>query len=242
MRHLKDVSTIVLINFFPKKLTYSIRNAQEEKLYHHIQSSDSLVRQFADLPNVGRIYPVYSELMGIKPGRFAKRFRSLMHRLSEYIQEYLPDEFLKEFELVDVVTMFHQLHFPESFDTLHTAQKRLYFDKLLRLQLYALMKRREYQTSLLLQASCPPTPRSGGLHNPSNSDDKEKRFVTQICSPEILKRAKELRKTMTDSEQILWEILQNNQFMNTKRRRQHPFHDYILDFCNTDYKIIIEVD
>lgn len=47
---------------------------------------------------------------------------------------------------------------------------------------------------------------------------------------------------MTDSEQILWEILQNNQFMNTKRRRQHPFHDYILDFCNTDYKIIIEVD
>ena len=97
-----------------------------------------------DLPGIGRIYPIYPELMGIKPSRFVKRFRSLLPRLPELVKEYLPDDFLRRYGLVDVVTMFHQMHFPTSMDSLKEAQKRLYFDKLLRLQLYSLMKRREY--------------------------------------------------------------------------------------------------
>lgn len=47
--------------------------------------------------NTGRIFPIYSELMGIKPGRFAQKMRNLMDKVDEIFHEYLPEELLQKF-------------------------------------------------------------------------------------------------------------------------------------------------
>jgi very-short-patch-repair endonuclease len=62
------------------------------------------------------------------------------------------------------------------------------------------------------------------------------------ASPEIHKRAKELRKNMTESEQVLWEHIRNRKHRKLKFRRQHPIGTFIADFYCHEIKLVIEVD
>ncbi|MBL7117229.1 MAG: DUF559 domain-containing protein [Candidatus Syntrophoarchaeum sp.] len=58
----------------------------------------------------------------------------------------------------------------------------------------------------------------------------------------LVERARELRKSQTPAEQILWEMLRDRRFLNLKFRRQHQIGDYIADFYCHDLKLIIELD
>jgi ATP-dependent helicase HrpA/adenine-specific DNA-methyltransferase len=51
-----------------------------------------------------------------------------------------------------------------------------------------------------------------------------------------------LRKTVTDTERILWRHLRNRNFAGYKFRRQHPFDSYVLDFYCPAAKLAIELD
>jgi len=62
------------------------------------------------------------------------------------------------------------------------------------------------------------------------------------ATPEIHKRAKELRKTMTESEMIFWEIIRNRRIKGLKFRRQHPISNFIADFYCHELKLVIEID
>ena len=88
----------------------------------------------------------------------------------------------------------------------------------------------------ILRESLTPDP------SPSERGDSE-RF--QYSNPDvysILKvNAVENRKTMTDSENVLWNKIRNNQ-LGIKFRRQHAIGDYIVDFISIENHLIIEVD
>ena len=62
------------------------------------------------------------------------------------------------------------------------------------------------------------------------------------ASPEIFRRANELRKSMTQAESILWERLRAGRLNNYHFRRQHPMFKYILDFYCHQFQLVIEVD
>ncbi len=55
------------------------------------------------------------------------------------------------------------------------------------------------------------------------------------------KRAKGLRRNLTQPEQILWSLLRRNQ-LGLHFRRQHALGPYILDFYCASAKLCIEVD
>ncbi len=57
-----------------------------------------------------------------------------------------------------------------------------------------------------------------------------------------IKKAKELRKNMTNAEIKLWYHLRNRNLNGFKFRRQQPIGKYIVDFVNQEKKLIIEVD
>ena len=57
-----------------------------------------------------------------------------------------------------------------------------------------------------------------------------------------MKRARSLRKRMTDAELILWSRLRAGQLEGFKFRRQHPVAPYIADFACVELKLIVEVD
>jgi ATP-dependent DNA helicase RecG len=100
-----------------------------------------------DYYNIGRITPIYSEMLGIKPSRFAKKIREHLDEIPQYFHEYLPSDFLKKFNLLDVATTLRHVHFPDSHELKDRALYRIFFDRLLRIQIFSLMNRAKYQSS-----------------------------------------------------------------------------------------------
>ena len=95
--------------------------------------------------NTWRIFPIYSELNGISPGRFAQKMRSVLDNVDAIFHEYLPNELLQKFWLPTVGETIKAMHYPESFEQQKWANMRIFFDRLLRVQLYSLMNRQNYQ-------------------------------------------------------------------------------------------------
>jgi len=62
------------------------------------------------------------------------------------------------------------------------------------------------------------------------------------ASPEIFKRAKELRENMTPAENMLWSHLQKGKMMGYRFKSQHPIDKFIVDFYCHRVKIVIEID
>jgi very-short-patch-repair endonuclease len=62
------------------------------------------------------------------------------------------------------------------------------------------------------------------------------------AKPSMFKLAKELRKSETEAEKILWTKLNKNQILGLQFRRQHPIKIFIADFYCARIKLIIEVD
>lgn len=61
------------------------------------------------------------------------------------------------------------------------------------------------------------------------------------ANPVVFNYAKNLRKTMTTEEMILWGHLKNG-IKEYKFRRQHPISNYIADIYCHKLKLLIEVD
>ena len=61
-------------------------------------------------------------------------------------------------------------------------------------------------------------------------------------SDRTLKRAKSLRRDLTDAERKLWSILRNRQLDGAKFRRQQPIGPYIADFVCQERRLIVEAD
>ena len=62
------------------------------------------------------------------------------------------------------------------------------------------------------------------------------------ASPEIFRRAQELRNKMTPAEKLLWEQLKGKKIFGMKFRRQHPLYSFIADFYCHQKKLVIELD
>ena len=55
-------------------------------------------------------------------------------------------------------------------------------------------------------------------------------------------RARDLRKTETESEQAAWRLFRTIKFKGFKFRRQHPLGQYIVDFCCPRRRLVVELD
>lgn len=93
---------------------------------------------------VGRIFPIYSDMQGIKALWFAKKMFLLQPYIAELFTTDLPEAFLDRYDLPDIVQTISQLHFPESFEQQVAAQRRLFFMRLLRIQLFSLQSKENY--------------------------------------------------------------------------------------------------
>ena len=98
--------------------------------------------------NSGRIFPIYSEMLWIKPWWFAQKVWNNLWKINQIFSEYLPDEFVKEFQLLDVKSTIKNLHYPDSEELKNKALYRLFFDRLLRIQIFSLQNKLNYQWTI----------------------------------------------------------------------------------------------
>lgn len=59
-------------------------------------------------------------------------------------------------------------------------------------------------------------------------------YIVDLC--------REMRKSATSAEDLLWRCLRGKRLMNCKFRRQHPIGRYIADFYCHEGRLIVEVD
>ena len=59
---------------------------------------------------------------------------------------------------------------------------------------------------------------------------------------DTLDRARTLRTSSTDAEQVIWRCLRNGQLPGFKFRRQYPIPPYVVDFCCISSKLVVELD
>ncbi len=62
------------------------------------------------------------------------------------------------------------------------------------------------------------------------------------ATPDVFKKAKELRKLETRAEKIIWTRLCKNQILGLQFRWQHPINRFIADFYCPKIKLSIEID
>jgi very-short-patch-repair endonuclease len=65
---------------------------------------------------------------------------------------------------------------------------------------------------------------------------------TYDTSPELRRRARELRREATPEEDLLWERLRGRRFKGSRWLRQYPTRGYILDFYCAKAKLVVELD
>ena len=88
-----------------------------------------------DTSLVGKIVPVYSDLMGIKWSWFQKKMAEKLPEINNLFEEFLPEYLLKKYNLFDIKKALKNIHFPENLQTLQKAKYRFNFEKLLTWQL-----------------------------------------------------------------------------------------------------------
>ena len=96
----------------------------------------------------------------------------------------------------------------------------------------------------LFSRSSPATP-STSLRSATSPWNGEERLCVRAPEPpkyRAMKRARALRRRMTDAELILWSRLRARQLDGFKFRRQHPVAPYIADFACVEAKLIVELD
>ncbi len=96
--------------------------------------------------HTGRIVPVYHETEGLTSKWLREKLKPIMDNWIDNFQEYMPEEIIKEHNLIDYKTAIKNVHFPENEESLAKAKERLAFDELFLLQLKVLQKRWYWQS------------------------------------------------------------------------------------------------
>ncbi|MCL5797466.1 MAG: ATP-dependent DNA helicase RecG [Patescibacteria group bacterium] len=121
------------VKWFGKRLSFESPDYEIiQNFTHHTQ-----------LIHSGRLVPVYPETAGISSKWLRSRIYSLLFKFSPQIEEFLPGNILRKFQLMDEKEAIFSIHFPADYDLAQKARKRLEFDELLTLSLFAQINRRK---------------------------------------------------------------------------------------------------
>ncbi len=97
--------------------------------------------------NVGRIVPVYGETRGITSRWIRWKMQSMLKTCLSDIGDPVPVAIAKRQKLIGAREALQQIHFPDSFESVKEAQKRIAFEEMLLIQLNAVRARKNWEES-----------------------------------------------------------------------------------------------
>lgn len=85
-------------------------------------------------------------MMGIKPTRFADKIYANISLIPKYFMNHLPKWFTEKYDLLDLAETMTELHYPTTYEKLNQARYRIYFEKMLKVQINSLVNKKEYES------------------------------------------------------------------------------------------------
>jgi len=95
--------------------------------------------------HTGRLVPIYNETYGVSSKWLRSRIKNGLEVFGEGIEEFLPEEIVKNEGLLPEKEAIFQIHFPQNKEIAEKARYRLAFDELFLIQLSALLRKRGWQ-------------------------------------------------------------------------------------------------
>lgn len=96
--------------------------------------------------HTGRLVPVYHETYGLTSKWLRRKISFLIEKLIPQIDEFLPPEILKKYNLMDIKDAFRQIHFPQDMKKAELARRRFAFEELFLLHLSAEERKKQWQS------------------------------------------------------------------------------------------------
>jgi len=103
--------------------------------------------EFDELNETGALIPIYKKIEGLSSALIRKGIKHALKRTPE-IEDYINDEQLAAYELLDRTTSLNDIHFPEGLPNYYKAKKRLAFDEFIYLQ--TIFKRKKKSNKLII--------------------------------------------------------------------------------------------
>ena len=122
--------------------------------YHEIQVQQydfefvSSEDQVDALIHSGRIVPLYTAFSFLTSKNLRKNMFFLIEDVLSDIQEYMPEPILQSLNLISLGDALKNIHFPENFDILSEARRRLAFDRLFFLELFMQIRKKDKKNIL----------------------------------------------------------------------------------------------
>ena len=108
-----------------------------------------------------RIVPIYPLTHGLNSNKLRDIMRKTVHYWAPRVPETLPEELRQRQDLFNLQDALYHIHFPDTQEALHKAQRRIVFDELFLLQLGMQSQRQDWQS----QPSHPSEPQCGGTRS-----------------------------------------------------------------------------
>ena len=103
-----------------------------------LDSKESLI-------HTGRLVPVYPLTEGLAPRRLRSIVWNALELWSPRIEEHLPEDIRLRADLLPIREAIMQAHYPDDFQELEAAHRRLAFDELFFIQMAVLVRRKKWQ-------------------------------------------------------------------------------------------------
>lgn len=94
--------------------------------------------------HTGRLVPIYPETEGLSSKWIRTRIKELLPIYVKTNPDFLPAEIITTQKLSELAQALAKIHFPESYDEVNEARKRLAFDELFLTQLLSIKRKREW--------------------------------------------------------------------------------------------------
>ncbi|MBQ3418437.1 MAG: ATP-dependent DNA helicase RecG [Ruminococcus sp.] len=152
-----DSGYINLVFFNNKYIPSMLRYGETYLFYGRVQKEavgyQMTSPEFSELKKADAITPVYHLTEGLNNRMVIKAARQALSQLPEVMNDPIPYEILKRYDLCTLSYALNHIHFPADLKTLERARKRLVFEELLVLNLgMRLLKSRvSEQTSIKLE-------------------------------------------------------------------------------------------
>ena len=135
-----DGDDVVAATFFNNKYIEKMLKSGEEYLFYgkitlgKFSAREMITPMFIKSSQSVEIKPIYPQNKNITSKIIQSAVQNALDKV-ETIPEYLPQEILKEYNLVSLDTAIRNIHFPKNDEDLQRARERLIFDELFILQL-----------------------------------------------------------------------------------------------------------
>ena len=142
-----DGKTVIHATLFNQKfLAKSLKIYEDYILFGKIEKRLSFAEmnspQILPAKDNAGIHPVYRATEKLSSAAIEKLVRTALEQHGEFA-ETLPQEIRQKYDLIDLTAAMRNIHFPNSFELLAAARKRLIFEELLTLQLGLLKKKKK---------------------------------------------------------------------------------------------------